>query len=270
MTHPFRPLLIAGYPRSGTSLFHSLVCTSPDVNQYVKECSWLTRLVEAYAYGRNVFAVHTDSYFDDPAAFLAYNARLLQGVLDDIWTRLGRPKVLALKDPELLAVAAEAAELLPAARIAVLVRDVRDVAASQVRRIRKQRGEPGWYDPAYVRGQGERYAAFYGRLADSAPALAGRVVCIRYETLVRDTPLAELERLLGVSGLDASRLWQRARFAISDFKDNEASTKLFGAPISASSIGGHAEVLTPRDAAELGPAAAAAERLFACYADVLP
>lgn len=81
MTQPFRVLFVTGYPRSGTSLLHSLLCTSPATNPYVKECSWLTQLIEAYAYGKGAFAVHTDSYFDTPEAYRAYNAGLFAGLL---------------------------------------------------------------------------------------------------------------------------------------------------------------------------------------------
>lgn len=162
-----------------------------------------------------------------------------------------------------------AGEILDGVEFAVLVRDVRDVAASQLMRIRKQRADPAWYDPAYVRAEGERYSDLYGRLADCAPALNDRVVLIRYETLVRECPLDQLQRLLDLPGLDASRLWKRADFDIRDMKDNEAFAQLYGKPISASSIGRHEKVLRPEDAEALAPARAAAEDVLRRFSRVL-
>lgn len=262
MKHAFRPIFIAGYPRSGTTLFHSLVCTSPEVNPFAKECSWLTKIVEAYAHGKATFHVHTESYFDSPETFAAYNAQLVRGILADFWRRLDSPAVLALKDPELLPLIPEVAELVPDATLAVLVRDVRDVAASQVERIRKQRSDPAWYDSGYVLEQAARYSATYGRLLEHAPALAGRLVCIRYETLVQSTPLARLEELLGLSGLDMSKLWRRSRFDITDFKNDEAYSKLFGTAISSTNVGRYLPVLAPEDVAKITSSMDVVERLF--------
>nr|WP_243358629.1 sulfotransferase [Fundidesulfovibrio terrae] len=268
MEQRYKPIFIAGYARSGTTLLHALICTSPDTNPFVKECSWLTKLIEAYAHGHATFHVHTNGYFKTLDDFTSYNVTLINGVLSDFWTGFRKPRTLVLKDPELLAVAPETCELIPDATLAVLVRDVRDVAASQVVRIRKQRNDPGWYDSGYVHEQANRYARLYGRLIDSAPALAGRVVCIRYETLVRETPFSELESLLGISGLDAPSLWRRSDFDITDFKNDEAYSKLFGTAISASNIGRYLPILTEEDASGIERVMQDAEKLFTLYPNI--
>ena len=269
MAQDFRTILVAGFPRSGTSLLHSLVCTSPQVNPYVKECSWLTKLIHAYKYGKDTFTVHTSSFFDSPEAFRDYNRALLGGVLADTWRRLGGQPCLALKDPDLIFSLPEALEVFPGATAVLIVRDVRDVVASQLMRMRRQHQDPAWYDVAFLDAQVAHYVAAHSRLAD-ATGLEDQVVCLRYETLATRSAqaLAQLERLLGLPGMDASLAWKRANFDITTFKDNEAYSNLYGQGVSSANIGRHAGVLTAEDSARLERHNGLVERLLSRFPSV--
>lgn len=253
MKQDFRFFPVTGFPRSGTSLLHSLLCTSPQVNPYVKECSWLTKLIHAYKYGLDTFSVHTSSFFPTPGEFLDYNRGLIAGVLADIWKRLGAQPCLALKDPDLVFILPEALNLVPGATATLIARDVRDVVASQLVRMRKQHQDPEWYDTAFLEAQAESFQAVHRRLAASAATLGDRVVCVRYETLVQDpeTVLTRLEGLLDLPGMDADKAWKRANFDITSFQNNEAFSNLYGQRISSANIGRHAGVLREEDSARL-------------------
>lgn len=267
MTQDCRIFFVTGYSRSGTSLLHSLLCTSPLANPYVKECSWLTRLIDAYRTGRLTFSVHTSSFFDSPEAFREYNRALLGTVLADTWRRLGGQPCLVLKDPELLFVVSDALEVIPGATMVLIVRDVRDVVASQLMRMRRQHQDPDWYDTAFLDSQVAAYVSAHTRLVEQASTLGQQVVCVRYETLARrpEAVLPELERQLALPGLDAAKAWKRANFDITSFKDNEAYSALYGQRISSANIGRYAGVLTPEDAERLMEHHALVDRLFAAY-----
>jgi hypothetical protein len=229
------------------------------------ECIWLTKLVEAYVYGLQQFDVHTNGYFDNASAFTACNAALIDTVLQGHWERFGRPDVLVLKDPLLLALVPELCALVPDATVAVMVRDIRDVVASQVERVRRWTGNPNWYESGAVHNEADKYVSQYSRLVQDQNILSERIVCIRYESLASGVDMAVLEGVLGLPDMDVSRLWKRAFFDIVRFTEHEAFSPLWGQQVSPDDIGQHRFTLDESDAETISDDSDGVEKLFSLY-----
>ena len=98
MTRPFNPIFVGGVMRSGTSLLHQVICTSPDANPYINSCRYLTDQLILYARYRSDDSLFVDDYFADADAFRAFTVRILDEILDAAWQVNGRPQALALKN----------------------------------------------------------------------------------------------------------------------------------------------------------------------------
>ena len=95
----FTPLLVGGAPRTGTTALHALICTSPTTNGYIAECSYFSAFMQPLLVGIETFDLHTKHYFDTRESFLQYYGSIMTGLLSDFWQSIGRPELLALKDP---------------------------------------------------------------------------------------------------------------------------------------------------------------------------
>ena len=93
----FMPIFIGGGWRSGTSVLHALVCTSPRTNQYISECHYFGLLFNAFIEAEKEFEFHNKLYFHDREQMLARHAEILRSELSRTWAYLAKPEILALR-----------------------------------------------------------------------------------------------------------------------------------------------------------------------------
>lgn len=225
----FRKLFVIGPPRSGTTLLHALCCTSEDTNDYVAECSFFTGLVRNFQEGRRNLKAHNTDFFGSEAAFNAYNANLFKQVLADAWESLGRPKILALKDPQMTACMVEMLELLPEVRFLVSVRNAADTLKSRLKVMQKANLA---ITPQFVQTVLNEYLGFYTLAVKVAQLSPKSVTFCCYENLLQQQDKSKLAKAAGIAAIDETRLWTPARSNAAHFKNENdpwASEKYGGA-----------------------------------------
>ena len=232
--HEFTPLFVGGSWRSGTTVLHALICTSDKANDYIGECSYFSALVHALSIGLEAFDVHTKYYFASPGEVIAHHASILRGELHRIWCRLDKPAILSLKDPLLTPSFPLLARTLTEARFVVSVRDPLDTLSSRIDVFRRMNGGA---DPTVVqvRELCLQYVATYRAIADNLDAFEDRLCLIDYQALVEgdDSKL----RAFGLPDIDRGSVWQSSITDVHEHAGNPWLTPLYGAALSAASIG---------------------------------
>jgi len=230
------PLFVGGCWRSGTTILHALICTSPDVNDYIGECSYFSALVHSLAVGLEAFGIHTRYYFASREELVAHHASILRAELDRVWRRVGTPAVLALKDPLLTPSFPLLASTLPEARFVVSVRDPSDTLSSRIEVFRRMNGgaEP---EAAQVRDLCGQYVATYRAVTDNFDAFAGRLCLIDYRSLV--TGKHARLREFGLTRIEPGSVWRSGITDVREHAGNPWLTPLYGRTLSAASLGRH-------------------------------
>lgn len=201
---PEKIVFVGGAPRSGTTVVHALICTSASVGDYNPEISFFRGFVTAYRLGRLSWDGHTHAFFDQPDDFRALVRQACDLAIDRFWRALGRPRILALKDPLLTPLFPELQALYPQALFVAVARD--PVAVARSRQAVKEKASPGQpFSEADALGVGREYAACYRAVLGHD--YQGRLLLLRYEALDAPQTLADLARFIGVDDLDPARLW---------------------------------------------------------------
>lgn len=241
--------------RSGTSLLHRLISTSPDTGERVAPARYIADfllLSRSYMTGDSAFAA---DYFSSRDHLLAATSQFVRERLTDAWLSSGKPACLVVRTVEISPMLPLVATLLPEARFAVSVREPKDVIASILKVGEKQlklgRDTPATrrdvsrlaktYNRSYL-------AAFRAQLRDEQ--LRDRIVFVRYEEAAAN-PQKALEAVwrrfgltpgTGVLANDSPvrpsikeilvhRIWRSYR------------TDLSEAPVSTISVGSHKKTL---------------------------
>lgn len=250
-----RVICIVGGARTGTHLLNAVLCSSPEVTPLLTESAPVAYLIHAY---RQTLA-HVDMYpgvhFDRSDEILRLYAQPLAAFIEHLRVRHRRP-VVVLRQPALAREAVHLDDLLRAgdqdAIFLATVRDPRDAVTSMLawEEVRTSRGRPlitpGDDRP---RALAAWLLSFYPHLLEPDRA---RVHFIRYEDLVSDTAatVGALAETTGLS-LEPRARWDAGpvRFSREVPHIGEAVTNLFGAPISAASMGAWKGRLDPQEAA---------------------
>lgn len=235
---PFEIVFISGAPRSGTTIAHALICTSASVNRYVGECSYLSQLVRAFDRGIETFDIHTNFYFDSQSEYTELHRRLLATVLTAHWRHLGRPNILALKDPDMLPIIPSVAALLEEAKFVILYRDPLDVIASRVGVQTRRNPRGNFTNPDNISGLAEEYVSGYRAIEGFAANEPKRVFYQEYERLVQ-LDLTALQKFLGLRDLDPSLVWRDSAVKPKDVADNPWNSSLYFKLVSSDSIGSY-------------------------------
>jgi len=243
---PFTPVLIAGAPRSGTHLLHSLVCTSGRVNRFIPEFYQLYYLVEAYLHTLRLAPDIGVAPFADIQDCTRHHFDLVRATLTAAWERLDRPEILAVKECSLTPYLGLMARHMPDLRCIVILRDPRDTIASQVRETEKRLGQR---PAAFVDAAILRMRQLYGSvIRESSGPLGSRLLGINYEELVAGKEFGRLAAFLGVDDLDPGQLWQRTSFDITTYDHLSVASDLWGAPMTDAGVGRWKNTLTEAEA----------------------
>jgi hypothetical protein len=231
------PIFIGGAGRSGTTLLrvmldaHSRICCGPELKVLPSIAEWYQTLT------RN-FAAVMESYGNAPADLQRRFRDFIEGLVDNFRHASGKPR-WAEKTPHNILFMIPLAEIFPQAQFVHVVRDGRDVACSLV--------TMNWINPLtgrkwdYVQNMANaaRYWRDVVKLARQQaqhPTVAGRVLEVRYETLVADmtSTIQQVLRFVGEPWDEAILSYHtknRGR------EPAEASTEQAVRPVTSSSIG---------------------------------
>jgi hypothetical protein len=253
---PFKVIFVTGCMRSGTSLLHRLISTSPDTGERVAPARYLADfllLSRSYMNGDSAFAA---DYFQSRDHLMETTGQFVRDRLADAWANSGKPACLAVRTVEIAPMLPLVATLLPEAKFAVSVREPKDVIASILKVGEKQlklgRDTPATRRDVWrlARSYNRSYlAAYRAQLGDEQ--LRRRIVFVRYEDATADPSGAlrdvwrRFELAPGTGELKADpdlrpslkeilvhRLWRAYR------------TDLSEAAVSTRSVGSHKKALT--------------------------
>lgn len=172
--------------RSGTSLLHRLILTSPDTGDRVAPARYIADfllLSRTYMNSDSAFAA---DYFKSRDHLLAATSQFVRERLTDAWLNSGKPACLVVRTVEISPMIPVVATLLPDANFAVSVREPKDVIAS-ILKVGEKQLKLGRDSPA-TRRDVSRLAKTYNRsylavfraqLRDEH--LRQRIVFVRYE-----------------------------------------------------------------------------------------
>ena len=229
----FTPIFVGGAPRSGTTILHAVICRSERANDYIAECSYFTAFLQPLATGLNVFDAHTRHYFDSREELIAHHGKVLDRELQRTWHRLGRPEVLALKDPMLTQFFAIAAQALPRARFVLSARDPRETISSRIEVAQKiSGGNP--VSEASIAEFCSEYVRLYRSVLDNRHYFGDRLCIVKYRDLVEGKAFQALEKF-GCGRLELDHVWTREANP-SAYMVDEWATELHGTLPSTASI----------------------------------
>lgn len=232
-------IFVTGLSRSGTTLMQGLLSNSPATIGNTRECSYFRGLIEAYLRSTSPgFDFHARDYFPEPDDLRRFHRGLCESYFEVVQERFG-PGLLLQKEPRLLTVLPELADLMPRSAFVVMARDPRDVLASQLRRL-------GSVEDWQTRFQ--FLAGMLKAFLDRNDSYNERVFFVRYEHLItepRRTLAAIEERLQRAGfprmGLDAPEIpleWDNRR------PGEESSTALDGLGPDPDNFGRFRQTLT--------------------------
>lgn len=229
-------IFVGGYFRSGTSMMQGLLCKAPETGDVTRESSYLRGLMEAYVMGLQRFNVNTYDFFgSSKEEYRKFNEMILRKYLKMVENRFGDTRMV-FKEPMTTSCFPEMVDLMPKAKFVVMVRDIRDVIASQARRAANENKN---YSRQDVNKDLEEYFNMYRRLKDNATLLGDKIIYVSFESLVNN-PQTELKRVtdfLGISEVDANE-WPSKRLS-----NEPSATKHEGRPVTVEPVGRHKEVL---------------------------
>ena len=244
--------LIAGARRTGTTLLNSVACTDPAANPLVGEVQLLTRMMEAYRFVRERFAIVGRDYFDDQADFRRFYQGLVDTFLNHARQRFEPARILILKSPELSLVFDDVADLCPEARFLISVRDPRDQVVSELDVGRRQI-EKGMTNALVanrdIAGLARLFNRYFEPILEVRSRHPERFLIVRYEELV-STPDAVVERQRAFTGLEYKNFdpnapeWPRVALDWDVYGELPSATPYYGKKIVDSRVGRHREVLS--------------------------
>lgn len=202
----YRVLFVGGAPRSGTTVTHALICTSQKSNRYVAESSYLSHLIKAYKTGIKTWNSHTNSFFAKPEHFCQHMGNLLWFALNRLHMNLGKPEILALKDPLLTPFFPEVNELLGTrVSFVTVVRDPYDVVRSRQEVFAKMHEGKKPFGLSQAKFVALEYMSSYQHLHDVQ--LKSRLFVVQYERIVELATIEALAGFVGVDDIDPDRMW---------------------------------------------------------------
>lgn len=250
-TATYSDIFVGGSMRAGTTLVQRLLCTAPDVNDWVPEVHVLRDLITLYRHSMSRRARAREPFFDSTRECADYFARCLDNLLRIVRDRHNPNGKLVLKNPELTRYFSELLQLHPTVRFVIVVRDPRDVVASMkvVAERAKAAGEalPMPEMSNGIEGMATLYLQYY-RNVIASPLVhePDRLIFVRYEDIVAETATT-VAKLSLWSGLEL----QPEAIARSAAGDDGTvfGASLYGKHISTDSIGNFRTRLDPTETA---------------------
>src|SRR5688572_11700496 len=90
-------VIVTGCMRSGTTLLHRTISTSPATGPMLAPARYITDQFDSYRRYVAKDRLFIDDYFDGPGSFRSHLRHTVEQVLDSAWLRSGRPATLVIK-----------------------------------------------------------------------------------------------------------------------------------------------------------------------------
>lgn len=235
-------VIVCGGRRTGTTLLAAILSSDARTNPLGQEAQILTRIVEAYRWGRENFEDFGQSFFGDLEAYRAFFEETATRFALEVSARISPDGVLVLKNPELSRVLLDVADLFPNAQLLATVRDPRDQVASELevgaRRIATGIGDHN-FETRNVVALANHYVTYNREIIDLHRQSPGRIYTVRYEDLILNPEkgLLDLRAATGLNlAFDPSKPWPRVS-PLASLDSSPSTSELFGAPIDTRSVG---------------------------------
>ena len=251
---------MGGVPRSGTTLIHAVLCSTPATNPGIAEDRVLRHIALSHEECLAQFERHVQAVFPDREALRDFHREQATRYIAHLATVWPAARRLVVKQPMLTMNFPTLAELLPEARFVIVVRDPRAIVASLLEVDRKE--VEGTGKPRFG-GTVEAYIALmdaYWRpsLTHFSRTGSGRCAWLRYEDFVR-APRAAARRLGEAGGVDLRsydpdhpwRGWSEGTTTREDRRDWPTFAALWGQPVEDSRIDAWRDSLTSEQAATI-------------------
>lgn len=242
--------MVAGPRRTGTSLLTSVCCSDPSANPMLAEAQILTRVVEAYRWGRLHFQLFGKSYFDDTEAYRRHFAEMAASFVRHVQERFAPISHVVLKNPEFSLVIDDLCDLLPEAKVIVCIRDPRDQVVSEYETGLRQLKAGMTNDAVKNRDMAalaRMYCVYGDPLMLAAAREPQRFLFVRFEDLMSRTEqtLDALRAFTGMafSAFDRDADWARMRVDLNDYEGVPTMTPQVGRKFDPSRIGRFRAVL---------------------------
>lgn len=256
---------IGGAQRSGTTLLHSIVCSTRATPPPTAEDGVARYIALAFEDTLRRFDQHASHFFKDREEARQFFRKQLRSYILLAASRWPDATHMVLKQPLLTPHFPTLAKLLPRAQFIIAVRDPRDVVASLLEVAARESDALG--KPSAPRTRMRQFTRqalyFYDRpLADFGPKDGARHLWVRYEDMVR-APEATAERLGAFTGIDLSgyqsgepwRGWGDGTVDLDGRKRSPYFSPLWGQPVTQDRIGAWRTALTDVEASRVAQAA---------------
>lgn len=237
------PIFIGGYARTGTTLIQGIICSDEKAFPVTKESSYFRCLISPYEYGKRIWGIHTNDYFDTLYDFKKFHKELINKYLNHIRDRWGHDKQIVQKEPTMTLYFPEILELVENSLFIVMIRDPRDTISSQIVRHTESIGENYKRN---VQGLLNEYFNRYNRLLTNKQIFDNQLLFVQYEQLINQTDLV-LDRLRKFTGLKLAIDPREDTWAAKRDLNNESYSPLDGKPLSNKSIGNYKNILTDQE-----------------------
>lgn len=254
---PFKLIIVTGCMRSGTSLLHRLISTSPDTGERLGPARYIAdflQLSRRYLGEDSPFA--TD-YFRSSDDLVSVTRQFVEARLHDAWVHSGKPTCLVLRTVEIAPMLPLVADLLPEAKFAISVREPKDTITSILNVGAKQRilgiRRNALAASRDIRRLSKTYNGAYlavFRKQRSDALFRNRIVFVRYEDAVSNSAAAlddvwqRFDLRPGSGTLPADPVTRPSLSEISNHRYwRSYRTSLSEAPVSTQSVGSYRSAL---------------------------
>ena len=270
-------IFIGGAQRAGTTLLHSILCSTRATPPPVAEDRTVRFLAMAYEDTIRRFDAHAGHFFGDRQEAAMFFRGLILRYLEQVARRWPEASHMVLKQPALTPHFPTLSRLLPRNSLFVIaVRDPVDIVASLRRVAEVEAGGPDALPPGRdIVGFARRALRFYRQPLEAfGPGDGDRVLWLRYEDMVAD-PEAIARRLGGFTGIDLSgyqagepwRGWQDGTVDLDERRKSPYFSPLWGKAVTSERVGAWREILSADEATRVRMAVPVFMRAFG-YADV--
>ena len=213
---PSRVVFVGGAPRAGTTLTHGLLCSATEVNDFSPEIQFYRGIAQSYSWAAGLWHTQTYAYFRTADELRTHMRFLSNTMLNHIWSQLGRPEILCIKDPGLTPYFADLANLYnDEVRFITVARHPFDVVRSR-QEVHDKSGTAEKFGQEAARAVAEEYRAFYSSILKTD--FQGRHFTFQYELIDKPKLHQILAAFMGVEKLNPERMWSERH----PFPDNNA------------------------------------------------
>ena len=208
-------------------------------NDFLPEFHFLAFLLKSYFLCLPSFATQGKFFDNDVDVFSGLNKRYIGEVLSTVYEKLGRPRSLVFKHCGFCRMVPFLLKEFPDWKHIVILRDPRDVLASEMRGYMRARSASSVPEHV-VENVISQYNDCYSRVL-STDKSDGRVFGVRFENIVQEE-FSALESFVG-DKLHPDRLWASTLFDINTYEKTNAYSHEWGRPLTSETVGSYRKTI---------------------------